>query len=93
MLYKATVQVVLLFGSEMWNLSPLAMKCVEGFHLRAARRMAGMVPKRGTNGTWSYPPSKDVLEAVGLHPIKQNIKVCRKTIVSFIVNRPIFYLC
>ena len=36
MFYKATVQSVLLFRSETWNLSPSAMKCLEGFHLSAA---------------------------------------------------------
>ena len=36
MFYKATVQAILVFGSGTWNLSPLAIKCLEGFHLRAA---------------------------------------------------------
>jgi hypothetical protein len=34
--YKATVQAVLLFGSETWKLSPSSLKSLEGFHLRAA---------------------------------------------------------
>ena len=34
--YKATVQAGLLFGSESWNISLSAIKCLEGFHLRAA---------------------------------------------------------
>jgi hypothetical protein len=36
MFYKATVQAVLLYGSETWSLSPSSMKCLEGFHIRAA---------------------------------------------------------
>jgi hypothetical protein len=36
------VQAVLLFGSETWKLSPLSLKSLEGFHLRAACCMAGM---------------------------------------------------
>ena len=36
--YKATVQSILLFGSETWNLSPLSLKLLEGFHIRAAWR-------------------------------------------------------
>jgi hypothetical protein len=39
--YKATMQSILLFGSKTWNLSPVSLKCLEGFHLRAAWRMAG----------------------------------------------------
>ena len=34
--YKATIQAVLLFGSEAWNLAPSGLACLEGFHLRAA---------------------------------------------------------
>jgi hypothetical protein len=42
--YKATVQAVLLFGSETWKLSPSSLKSLEGFHVRAARCMAGKMP-------------------------------------------------
>ena len=31
MFYKATVQAILLFGSETWNLTPTARKQLEGF--------------------------------------------------------------
>ena len=70
------------------------MKCVEGFHLRAARRMTGMMPKKDvTTGTWSYPVSKDVLEAAGLFTVEHYVKVRRQTIAAFIVERPIFAMC
>ncbi len=47
--YKATVQSILLFGSEKWNLSP-RLKCLEGFHKRAAWRMAGKRPTKLPDG-------------------------------------------
>ncbi len=31
--YKATIQAVLLFRSETWNLPPSGLACLEGFHL------------------------------------------------------------
>ena len=37
MFYKATVQAIVLYGSESWSLAPTALKCVEGVHVRAAR--------------------------------------------------------
>ncbi len=40
MFYKATVQAVLLFGAETWNLVETALKTLEGFHIKAAWRMA-----------------------------------------------------
>jgi hypothetical protein len=49
--YKATVQAVLLFGSEMWKLSPLSLKSLEGFHIWAARCMAGKMPTWNPDGT------------------------------------------
>ena len=42
MFYKATatVQAVLLYGSETWNLTPSAIKNLEGFNIRSAYWMA-----------------------------------------------------
>ena len=93
MFYKATVQAILLYGSETWNLTPTALRVLEGFHLQAARCMTGMMPKKGANNTWQYPSSADVLEKAGLHTIAHYIDVRRQTIAAFIVNRPIFELC
>ena len=51
MFYKATVQAVLLFGSETWNLTPTTMKWLNGFHIRAAYQMARTnKPQRNPNG-------------------------------------------
>ena len=84
---------MLLFGSETWKLSPASLKSLEGFHIRAARHMAGMQPTRNPNRTWKYRSSKDVLKAVGLETIDHYIGVRRKTIARFIVDRPLFALC
>jgi hypothetical protein len=59
--YKATIQAVLLFGSETWNLWPSGMACLEGFHLRAAWRMLGSHPWKRPDGTWEYPNLEKVL--------------------------------
>jgi hypothetical protein len=52
---KPTVQAVLLLGSETWKLSSLSLKSLEGFNIRAARRMAGMQPARNPDGMWTHP--------------------------------------
>ena len=93
MFYKATVQAVLLFRSETWNVTPAILRSLEGFHVRAARRMAGRVPKRDTSGKWEYPASGEVLEKVGLYTIDNYIKVRRNTILQFVSQRPIYELC
>jgi hypothetical protein len=91
--YIAIVQAVLLFGSETWKLSPLHLKSLEGFHIRAARHMAGKMPIKNPDGTWTYPSSRDVLKAVRLQTINHYISACRETIARFIVDQPLFALC
>ncbi len=93
MFYKATVQAVLLYGSETWSLSPLSMKCLEGFHIRAEWRMSSKRPERNKDGSWTYPCLEDVLKAVGLKSIAHYVDVQRQTIANYIVNRPIHELC
>ncbi len=83
MFYNATVQSILLFRSETWNLSPTSLKSLEGFHIRAAWHMAGKRQLKRPDGTWLYPNSMEVLDEVG-----------RKTIAHYnIVNKPIFQSC
>ncbi len=48
--YKATVMSVLLFGSETWSLVPGTLKRLDGFHHRAAWRMAVMRPSHDGEG-------------------------------------------
>jgi hypothetical protein len=91
--YKATMQSILLFGSKTWNLSVVSLKRLEGFHLRAAWRMAGKRPKKLPDGTWTYPKSVAVLDKVGLKTIAHYIGVRRQHIASYVVNKPIFQSC
>ena len=46
MFYKTTVQPVLLFGSKTWVFSPATLQRLEGFHVKAARGMTGLLPKK-----------------------------------------------
>ena len=91
--YKATVMAVLLFGSETWNLAPSSLKRLEGFHHRAAWRMAGKQPRLNPDGSWTYPDTEAVMQEVGLRSISHYVEVRRQHIFNFIVNRPIFDLC
>ena len=69
MFYHATVQLILLYGSESWTVAPADLAMMEGFYVSAARHMAGMMPrKRG--GVWEYPKSREVLAAVALRPVE-----------------------
>ena len=92
--YKAIVQSVLLYGSETWVLSPAALARLEGFHIRAAYRMAKEhVPRRGPLQQWVYPSSEAVLEECGMHTIEHYIDVRRETIAKYVVGRSIHAEC
>ncbi len=93
MFYKATVQSILLFGSETWNLSPVSLKSLEGFHIQAAWCMAGKRPLKLPDGTWTYPNSTEVLDEIGLKTIARYIGVHRQHIANYIVDKPIFQSC
>ena len=86
MFYKATIQAVLLYGSEMWSLAPASLKQLEGFHIHAAWQMFGLRPERKVDGSWLYPRSADVLKAAGLQTITHYMDVCWQTVANFIVN-------
>ncbi len=92
--YKAVVQAVLLYGSETWVLSPTALARLEGFHIRAAYRMACRhKPRRGPGNVWIYPKSEDVLEECGLCTVADYIKTRWQTITTYVATRLILDKC
>ena len=92
-LYVAVVQVVLLFGSKTWVLTPRLEKALEGFHHWEARRMAGMGPKRQRVDMWVNPPIGAALAMVGLDDIRLYISCRHNTVAQYIVTRPIMDFC
>ena len=92
MFYKATVQSALLFGSEMWVLTPSTLDWLEGFHVKAARRMTGKFPVLA-HGIWTYPKTSEVLAAAGLRNIENFVRVRRARILKWVQERPIYQLC
>ena len=92
--YTAVVQAVLLYGSKTWVLSPTALARLEGFHIRAAYRMAKQHKlRRGPGYQWIYPKSEDVLEECGLRTIGECIVIRWQTIAVYMVTRPILDKC
>ena len=54
-MYKALMQSVLFYGSEIWVVTGEMLKVLEGFHPRAAQRITGMTAKRRTGEECKYP--------------------------------------
>ena len=92
MFYKATVQSVLLFRSKTWVLSPATLQRLESSHVKAARRMTCLLPKK-VGGSWTFPKTKTVLTATGLHSIEHYVQVRRARILQWVEDRPILKLC
>ena len=76
MFYQVVVAAVLLYGSETCCLTDTARRPLDGFHVEAARRITGKMPRkvrRGGEEEWVYPHTADVLAAAGLHPLRHYI--------------------
>ena len=85
--YKAVAQAVLLYITEMWVLLTAALASLEGFHIRAAYRMAVKhKPRRGSGNSWIYPKSMDVLEECGLSTMEEYITVRWQTIAVYVAT-------
>ena len=54
--FKAVVQAVLLFGSEMWVLTPRMERALGSFHNKIAGLITGRQPIQRGEGRWEYPP-------------------------------------
>ena len=81
-------------GSKTWNLTKTALARLEGFHVRAAYKMARKYrPKRGANGVWVYPKTADVLGERGMDSIAKYIQACHQTITTYMATRPILVAC
>jgi hypothetical protein len=88
------VQAVLLYGSKTWVTSPQAMVRLEGFHIRAAWRMARThKPWGGPRKEWVYPKSEYVLKECGMKMIAEYNQIRRQTIAVYIATRPILQEC
>ena len=92
MFYQAVVASQLLYGSETWVLPPSGLKCLEGFHVEAARRLTGMRPRK-VKGKWVNPHSADVPKAAWLCTVAECIARRRANIAKTIEGRKILEEC
>ncbi len=92
--YKAVVQAVLIYDSKTWNLTKAVLARLEGFHVRAAYRMAQVHwPRRMARSRWVYPKTSDVLEECGMATIQHYIQKCRAMIAIYIAGCPVHEVC
>ena len=93
MLYKAVLQMVLIYVRESWVVMGAMLKFMEGFHHQEDRRISGNMDQRTLGVEWQWPPVADALEISSLWPIKEYIQRQQATITEHISYRPIYELC
>ena len=91
--FKAVVQQVLLFGAEMWVVTPKMEQALSGFLHGAARRLTGRQARRGKNGAWHYPSLEGAMREIGMADIRKSIANRQNTVAQYIATRPLLYLC
>jgi len=67
--YKAIIQTVLLYWSELWTLTGRMIGRLRGLHHQVARYITGRHIKELEDGTYFCPHMKEVLNAAGMETI------------------------
>ena len=91
-IYSAVVQSVLLYGSDIWVMTPRIRRLLGGFHHRVARRLTGRKYQISKNGVWVYPPLEDAMEEAGLQEVETYVSCCQIMVAQFIATRLIMDL-
>ena len=86
------VQVVLLYRSETWVLTPHIGRLMGGFHHRVASRLKGRQYCRGRDGGWLYPILEEAMAKSGLQKVMAYISRRQNTVAQFIATMPIMDL-
>ena len=91
--YKAVVQAVLLYRSEIWVIIDMMMTVMEGFHHRISRRIAGTTAQRGKSGEREWTLVEAALLVTDLWKISKYLRRRQATIVEYVAGRKIYELC
>ena len=80
MIYKAVAQSVLSYGSDRWVVTGDILKVFEGLYHHVASQIIGLTPTRRAGVEWEYPPVMREMEAVVIHPLRENMRIRQATI-------------
>ena len=92
-IYLVMVQAVLLYGSEIWVLTPRMQRVLGGFHHIVARKLTRQQPQKVWDVGWVYPPLEDVMVEAGLQEVETYVSHHQNTVAQYIATRPIMDLC
>jgi hypothetical protein len=75
--YKATIQTVLLYGSETWVITDEILQLLTSFHHSIARRLTNRHPRplpETETDKWTYPSIQDTLQQAGMFTIEKYLQ-------------------
>ena len=90
MMYKAVVQAVIIYGSEICVVTDVMVTFLEGFHHRIARQITGMMARGGKGGEWKWALVDAVLEVTGIWPIRAYVRRRQKKIAEYVAGSLIY---
>ena len=93
MLYKAVLQLVLLYGIGSWVLTGATLKVILVLNHQVARSITGVTVRRTAIGEWEWSLVAEALEAAGLWTIKEYIQLRQVTVAAQVDCRTIYELC
>jgi hypothetical protein len=92
--YKATIQTVLLYGSETWVITNEILQLLTSFHHGTARRLTGRYPHPNPDmDEWSHPSIHEMLQIAGLFPMDEYIRRRRRYLEQHAQHLPILHEC
>ena len=94
MFFKAVVQAVLLFGSEMWVMSSrMGRDLGGGVQYRADRRIIGRKTQRLLEGSLEYHPFYAEMQEAGSEEVEAYVPRRQNMGTQYIATQPIMDLC
>ena len=78
--YIELVHEVLLYGSDMWVISPRIVRKMGGFHHKVVRRLTRRQPRRKMDGTWVHLPLEEAMSEAGIHEVENYVTRHRNTV-------------
>ena len=91
--FKAVVQVVLLFGSETWVVTPPYGQSTGGFQDQVAQQLTGRLTQQKTERKWEYTLAATAREEAGFQMMEQYIRRLQSTVAQYIATRSLLDLC
>ena len=84
--FKAVVQLVLLFGGDMWVVIPKMERALNIFQQRVTRRLTRRQPRRRGGGSWDYPLLAEAMAEAGFGEIRTYVTRRQNAVAQYIAT-------